>query len=76
MFCLFFQFYNENHLKLPLADRVQWIWMDLDGRGGSALLTHSEEVLGLNPLWSFPLSMQVISGYFSFSATFKGIRGV
>lgn len=79
MFCLFFQFYNENHLKLPLADRVQWIWMEEGGRllvDWSALLTHSEEVLGLNPLWSFPLSMQVISGYFSFGATFKGIRGV
>lgn len=31
LFCLFFQFYNENHLKLPLADRVQWIWMEEGG---------------------------------------------
>lgn len=39
MFCLFFQFYNENHLKLPLADRVQWIWMEEGGTVDSTVDT-------------------------------------
>lgn len=74
-FCCFFSFIMRIILNYP--------WLIVFSGSGwkrgvhwSALLTHSKEVLGLNPLWSFPLSTQVISGYFGFSATFKGIRGV
>lgn len=52
LFCLFFQSY-ENHLKLPLADCVQWIWME---EGGTLVSTVDSQQggPGFEPSVEFP----------------------